>query len=109
VAFLPENHALAIAIMSYNGQLNFGLLATSTRFPISQRSASTSPMSWPRCWRWRASPRPPPPERARSVAECELGVLAHQLGRPRRREDHLESIVFTPASSPTNSSICSVT
>ncbi|HEY1834391.1 MAG TPA: wax ester/triacylglycerol synthase family O-acyltransferase [Solirubrobacteraceae bacterium] len=26
VAFLPENHALAIAIMSYNGQMNFGLL-----------------------------------------------------------------------------------
>jgi diacylglycerol O-acyltransferase len=27
IAFLPENHALAIAIMSYNGHLNFGLLA----------------------------------------------------------------------------------
>ena len=27
VAFLPENHALAIAIMSYNGGTNFGLLA----------------------------------------------------------------------------------
>ena len=27
VAFLPENHALAIAIMSYNGGVNFGLLA----------------------------------------------------------------------------------
>jgi len=27
IAFLPENHALAIAIMSYNGQMNFGLLA----------------------------------------------------------------------------------
>jgi WS/DGAT/MGAT family acyltransferase len=27
VAFLPENHALAIAIMSYNGGMNFGLLA----------------------------------------------------------------------------------
>jgi len=27
IAFLPENHALAIAIMSYNGGLNFGLLA----------------------------------------------------------------------------------
>jgi diacylglycerol O-acyltransferase / wax synthase len=27
VAFLPEHHALAIAIMSYNGGLNFGLLA----------------------------------------------------------------------------------
>jgi diacylglycerol O-acyltransferase / wax synthase len=27
VAFLPENHALAIAIMSYNGTVDFGLLA----------------------------------------------------------------------------------
>ncbi len=27
VAFLPEHHALAIAIMSYNGTTNFGLLA----------------------------------------------------------------------------------
>ncbi len=27
VAFLPENHALAVAIMSYNGGLDFGLLA----------------------------------------------------------------------------------
>jgi diacylglycerol O-acyltransferase / wax synthase len=27
IAFLPENHALAIAIMSYNGRLDFGLLA----------------------------------------------------------------------------------
>ena len=27
VAFLPPNHALAIAIMSYNGRINFGLLA----------------------------------------------------------------------------------
>jgi diacylglycerol O-acyltransferase / wax synthase len=26
VAFLPENHALAVAIMSYNGGINFGLL-----------------------------------------------------------------------------------
>ena len=27
VAFLPENHALAVAIMSYYGRINFGLLA----------------------------------------------------------------------------------
>jgi diacylglycerol O-acyltransferase / wax synthase len=27
VAFLPENHALAVAIMSYNGSVGFGLLA----------------------------------------------------------------------------------
>jgi hypothetical protein len=26
IAFLPKNHALAIAIMSYNGGMNFGLL-----------------------------------------------------------------------------------
>ena len=26
VAFLPENHALAIAIMCYNGNIDFGLL-----------------------------------------------------------------------------------
>jgi len=26
IAFLPQHHALAIAIMSYNGQMNFGLL-----------------------------------------------------------------------------------
>ena len=27
IAFLPENHAMAVAIMSYNGKLHFGLLA----------------------------------------------------------------------------------
>jgi WS/DGAT/MGAT family acyltransferase len=33
VAFLPEKHALAIAIMSYNGKLNFGLLADFDALP----------------------------------------------------------------------------
>jgi diacylglycerol O-acyltransferase / wax synthase len=33
VAFLPENHALAIAIMSYNGSLDFGLLADYDALP----------------------------------------------------------------------------
>jgi diacylglycerol O-acyltransferase / wax synthase len=33
VAFLPENHALAIAIMSYNGGLTFGLLADYDAMP----------------------------------------------------------------------------
>ncbi|HWX75602.1 MAG TPA: wax ester/triacylglycerol synthase family O-acyltransferase [Solirubrobacteraceae bacterium] len=41
VAFLPENHGLAIAIMSYNGQMNFGLLGDFDALPdideISQR------------------------------------------------------------------------
>jgi diacylglycerol O-acyltransferase len=33
VAFLPDNHALAVAIMSYNGMLNFGLLADYDALP----------------------------------------------------------------------------
>ncbi len=33
VAFLPENHALAIAIMSYNGNLDYGLLGDYDAMP----------------------------------------------------------------------------
>jgi diacylglycerol O-acyltransferase / wax synthase len=33
IAFLPEKHALAIAIMSYNGRMNFGLLADYDALP----------------------------------------------------------------------------
>jgi len=33
VAFLPDHHALAIAIMSYNGEMNFGLLADYDAVP----------------------------------------------------------------------------
>jgi diacylglycerol O-acyltransferase len=33
VAFLPERHALAVAIMSYNGSLDFGLLADYDALP----------------------------------------------------------------------------
>jgi diacylglycerol O-acyltransferase / wax synthase len=33
VAFLPKEHALAIAIMSYNGRMNFGLLADYDALP----------------------------------------------------------------------------
>jgi WS/DGAT/MGAT family acyltransferase len=33
VAFLPESHALAIAIMSYNGKIEFGLLADYDAMP----------------------------------------------------------------------------
>ena len=41
VAFLPENHGLAIAIMSYNGQMNFGLLGDFDALPdIDQISTS---------------------------------------------------------------------
>jgi WS/DGAT/MGAT family acyltransferase len=41
IAFLPENHALAIGIMSYNGQMNFGLLGDFDALPdISAISAN---------------------------------------------------------------------
>jgi len=33
IAFLPKDHALAIAIMSYNGQMNFGLLGDYDAMP----------------------------------------------------------------------------
>ena len=33
VAFLPKDHALAIAIMSYNGSVNFGLLGDYDAMP----------------------------------------------------------------------------
>jgi diacylglycerol O-acyltransferase len=39
VAFLPEDHALAIAIMSYNGKVNFGLLGDYDALPDLQQIA----------------------------------------------------------------------
>ena len=68
VAFLPEDHALAIAIMSYNGSLDFGLLGdydampdmdfvaeaiaettaellTAAREPVSSRGRTSRPRS----------------------------------------------------------------
>jgi diacylglycerol O-acyltransferase len=39
VAFLPKDHALAIAIMSYNGQMNFGLLGDYDALPDLDRIA----------------------------------------------------------------------
>jgi diacylglycerol O-acyltransferase len=39
VAFLPKNHALAIAIMSYNGHMNFGLLGDYDALPDIERIA----------------------------------------------------------------------
>jgi len=39
VAFLPENHALAIAAMSYNGKLDFGLLGDYDAIPDLEKLA----------------------------------------------------------------------
>jgi diacylglycerol O-acyltransferase / wax synthase len=40
IAFLPENHALAVAIMSYNGRVDFGLLADYDAMPDIDAFAS---------------------------------------------------------------------
>src|SRR3954452_10395528 len=39
VAFLPKSHSLAVAIMSYNGQMNFGLLGDYDALPDIDRIA----------------------------------------------------------------------
>ena len=40
IAFLPTDHALAIAIMSYNGRLEFGLLGDYDAMPDMDAFAS---------------------------------------------------------------------
>jgi diacylglycerol O-acyltransferase len=37
IAFLPRNHGMAIAIMSYNGEMNFGLLGDYDAMPDLER------------------------------------------------------------------------
>ena len=86
VAFLPKRHALAVAIMSYNGRMDFGLLGDYDAMPdLDRPRRAWSRRAWRSWWRRRA-------RRAgtggRSVAERELRVLGHLLGRPRGREHH---------------------
>ena len=40
IGFLAQSHALAIAILSYNGQVGFGLLADRTRCPTRSGSSA---------------------------------------------------------------------
>ena len=62
IAFLPENHALAIAIMSYNGGIDYGLLGDYDALPdidvvaagIDERAAGAA-----RDRQGRAARRPP--------------------------------------------------
>ena len=67
VAFLPQNHALAVAIMSYNGKVGFGLLAdydSMEDVEAARRRASTT--------RWPSSRRPRrPPPRLRRCPHAE--------------------------------------
>jgi hypothetical protein len=40
IGFLAHNHALAIAIISYNGQVNFGILADQASMPDAKQLSS---------------------------------------------------------------------
>ena len=90
VAFLPKRHALAVAIMSYDGGMDFGCWATTTRCRTSTRSASMlDGEPWRSCcWRRRRRPANRRGTGSRLVPERELRVLGHLLRRPRRREHH---------------------
>jgi diacylglycerol O-acyltransferase len=98
VAFLPEHHALAVAIMSYSGQMNFGLLgdfdamhdiedlgeriATELAVLVSLARDETAPAppTPPR-------PRPgsPTPIRGSSRSAAGAGRSAPAAGLPGRR------------------------
>ena len=107
VAFLPRNHALAVAIMSYNGGIDFGLLGDYDAMPDLDELARLLEETRDRAGGRGAG------DRARTasglVAQSELRVLGHLLRRPRGREDHVRDDLVTPGISPTNSFICSET
>ena len=63
VAFLPENHALAVAIMSYNGRINFGLLADYDSMEDVDEIAAGPHRRRSRSWKRRPRRRPRLPER----------------------------------------------
>jgi hypothetical protein len=67
VAFLPEKHALAVAIMSYNRTLNFGLLADYDALPdldVIQRGIEESRDELLRAARANGGARAPRPTAA---------------------------------------------
>ena len=106
IAFLPENHALAMAIMSYNGKVDFGLLGDYDAMPDLDDLARCSRTRWSSCSRRRAGARGPsarrpprkaarrpraPPEERRSEHPV-LGLCSpRRSGRPPpgSREAHL--------------------
>ena len=87
IAFLPNNHALAVAIMSYNGGIDFGLLGDYDAMPdLDELAVMLDETRDEVLADWRRRPR-----RTASglVAQGELRVLGHLLRRPRGREDHV--------------------
>ena len=51
LAFLPQGHALAVAIMSYNGRVEYGLLGDFDALPDIDLIAAGIDERWRSCWR----------------------------------------------------------
>jgi diacylglycerol O-acyltransferase / wax synthase len=90
VAFLPEHHALAVAIMSYNGQMNFGLLGDFDALPdiesIGERIAAELALlvSLAHDAASARSPAPPtPPRRRRGSPSPDRGSSPSPTGAGR--------------------------
>ena len=86
VAFLPENHALAIAIMSYNGQMNFGLLGDFDALPDIDSDRREHPL------RTREARR----DGARDGRHAGLSHAGVESSAPRRAQpEDLEAVTET--------------
>ena len=85
VAFLPKNHALAIAIMSYNGahELRPARRLRRAARPRRHRRRASRRRS-PSCWRWRAERAAREPSRATGLAptrDARVGAAAARRSR----------------------------
>ncbi len=69
IAFLPEDHALAVAMMSYDGAMDYGLLADYDAMPDVQLIADGIEASLTALLAAARGEEPPVPERAAGGAE----------------------------------------
>ena len=77
VAFLPKDHALAIAIMSYNGRMNFGLLGDYDALPdIDAHRRGHRGVARPSCWPSRAQQRRAAPSARRPASSAGAAIRA---------------------------------
>ena len=87
VAFLPEDHALAIAAMSYNGKLDFGLLGDYDAMPDIDEFADHL-RGFTRRVRLRGSPGPSP-RRPNNAKEAGLRLSSgREIAEPGTPDHH---------------------
>ncbi|HEV3071226.1 MAG TPA: wax ester/triacylglycerol synthase family O-acyltransferase [Solirubrobacteraceae bacterium] len=87
VAFLPEHHALAVAIMSYSGQMNFGLLGDFDAMhdieDLGERIATELAVLVSLA-RDETAPAPPPPPRPRPGSPTPIQGSSRSAARAGR-------------------------